>query len=303
MYRTTFRRILSLTTLACSLLAGCGPSEVKPRLDPIDHFTSALSLGSLLEVNGVYGANCLQRTGSWSAGIAGFSSLTNSALSVIKDDTACELSLSSLRIGTVMTNSLYSPASAMALGSSYANNGTALKDDPMNPISMYLNARITPDLSFAGDFTIQMVYSDDPRLATGTKAATYGVAQSAVSAGSVTPPDYTLSLANLGIEVDAGDVVLSVSGTGDLTDVLTTGQQYAITSTNLGATPTIAQVEADFAAATPYAITGANPSIAASRFNLVGQDLTSGVTRNLIIQNLVSGTASYERFLITFNKP
>ncbi len=303
MYRTALRRFLSVTTLACSLLTGCGPSEVKPRLDPIDHFTSALSLGSLLEVNGSYGTNCLNRSGSWSTGIAGFSSLTNPQLSVIKDDTACDLSLSSLRIGTVMTNKLYSPASAMALGSSYANSGTALKDDPMNPIAMYLNARITPDLSFTSDFTIQMVYSDDPRLATGTKAASYGIAQSSVSAGSVTPPDYTLSLSNLSIEADAGNIVLSVSGTADLTDVMTTGQQYAITSTNLGATPTIAEVEADFAAATQYAISGANPSIPGARFNLGSQNLTNGVTRNLIIQNLVSGTASYERFLITFNKP
>ena len=128
----------------------------------------------------------------------------------------------------------------MALGSSYANNGTALKDDPMNPISMYLNAH-HPDLSFAGDFTIQMVYSDDPRLATGTKAATLRRCPERRFGGSVTPPDYTLALSNLGIEVDAGDVVLSVSGTGDLTDVMTTGQTYAITSTNLGATPTIAK--------------------------------------------------------------
>ncbi len=303
MYRATFHKFLSVSALACSLLAGCGASDVKPRLDPIDHFTSALSLGSLLEVNGVYGNNCLQRSGSWSVGIAGFSGLTNSELSVIKNDTACELSLSSLRIGTVMTNSLYAPSSNLALGSSYAANGDALRDDPMNPIAMYLNARITPDLSFASDFTIQMVYSDDPRLTTGTKAATFGITSSTVSAGSVTPPDYTLSLTNLAIEVDAGDVVLSVSGTADLTDVMTTGQAYAITSTSLGATPSIAAVEADFAAAMQYSITGANPTIAASRFNLVNADLTSGVTRNLIIQNLVSGTASYERFLITFNKP
>jgi hypothetical protein len=295
--------LFTSSLLTCALLAGCGDSAVLPRLDPVDRITGDLAIGSLLEVNGAYGNNCLQRTGSWSVGIAGFSSLTNSALSVIKNDSACQLSISSLRIGSAMTNSLYSPSSAIALGSSFAGSGTALKDDPMNPVSLYLNSRITPDLSFAGDFTIEMVYSDDPRLATGMKSATYGVASSSVSAGAVTPPDYTLSLASLAIEADAGDVVLSVSGNAALSDVMTTGQLYAITSTNLGSSPSYMDVMTDFGAATQYTISGANPTIAASRFNLVGVDLTSGVTRNLIVQNTVSGTASYQRFLITFNKP
>jgi len=303
MRNQSLSKYLIIGAVCCSLHTGCASQEVKPGIDPIDQIRGALSLGSLLEVNGTYGGSCLQRSGSWSVGVGGFSNLTNSALSVIKNDTSCSLSMSSLRFGTVPSNTLYSPASALSLGSSYAGNGSAIKDNPGNPVAVYVNGRITPDLSFSSNFTIQLVYSDDPSLATGSKSASYGIAQSTVSGGTVTPPDYTLSLTNLAIEVDAGDVVLSTSGTGDLTDVVTTGQLYAITSTSLGASPTLAEVDADFAGATQYAISGANPSIPAARFNLVGADLTSGVTRNLIVQNLQSGTASYERFLITFNKP
>src|SRR5262249_25745895 len=145
--------------------------------------------------------------------------------------------------------------------------------------------------------------SDDPYLTVNQKSAAYQTESSSASASSVLPPDYTIAFTSFGINVDVDDVVLNVSGTADLGDVSQSGESYVITSTALGDTPSFADLDADYQAGTEYTMAASNPKIAASRFNLVGEDLTAGVKRNIIVKHSENGTAAYERFLVTFNKP
>ena len=103
MYRSTLRHVLSITTLACSLMTGCGPSEVKPRIDPIDHFWRPVAWFTAGSERNVW------RKLFCSAAEAGcchrrvFKPNQCGTVCHQKNDTACELSLSSMRIGTAMT--------------------------------------------------------------------------------------------------------------------------------------------------------------------------------------------------------
>ena len=294
---------LLISILLSSLgLVGCGQGVVVPTLDGLGHTSAALSLGSLLEVNGSYGTNCAQRSGDWSAAIGGYASLTNSPLTVMQGDSGCSLILTSILIGSSGTTNLYTPSAPTLLGASFAASGMTLEQNGMGQ-PLYANAEIEPDLSFNSDFTINIVYSDDPRLVVTGISANYGVAQASVTIGSVSPPDYGLDLSGLNIQTNQSSVVQMTGGSAILDFMTVAGQQYAVTSTQLGANPSAAAIAADFQNATPSALSGNNPSIPASAFDLVGEDLSGSPQLNLIVQNQQMGLSAYELFQITFNAP
>ncbi len=303
MRTNTITRSLLVSAFCFTAVAGCGSSDLLPELELLDRSTHALQYGNILEVNGKYGSSCVTHANNdpWSVASGGFTA-TNPALRVVHGNSACTLSITSLRFEDSGDQSLFSPVSPMAMSGSYPMSGTALRKQPTDPIALYFNAKVS-DATFQNSFVLNILYSDDPYLTTNQKSAAYQTESSSASAGSVVPPDYTLSFASFGIQVDVDDVVLSVSGTAGLTDVMQSGEEYVITSTDLGDTPSFADLDTDYQAGTQYTLSGSNPTIAASRFNLVGEDLTSGVKRNLIVKHADNGAAAYERFLVTFNKP
>lgn len=302
-YQNLFTNVVSSLLLTVPMLAGCGEQTVRPTVSLVDRTTKALSLGTFLEVNGDYGAGCTNRSGSWSVGLGAFNNPTNPPLTVVKNDTSCTLSASSVRIGAVTSNSLYSPASSIQLGTLFASNGSAFAAAMGDPVAFYGNLRVTPDLSFNTDFVIDMVYSEDPSLVSASKLANYAVQSASASAGAVSPPDYSLDLTGLNLQVDANKIVQSASGSATLNDVSVSGQSYVASTNDLGATPSYAAVDAEFQAGMASAITGNNPMLAASLFSLGGANLSSGLLRTLIVASDVAGTRSYEVFRITFNAP
>ena len=291
--------------LLCMIGAsGCEPpQEVNSKVSLVDRTTHALSLGSILAINGTYGAGCTNKTGSWSAAVGGFSGIDNAALSVLKNDTGCVLSATEVRIGDAMSSAIYAMSSPMELGASYQSSGAAFTSGMGNPTAFYGNFRITPDLLFATDFTVQMVYSEDPSLTSSMKNATYAVQSASATAGAVSPPDYTLDASALTIQVDVNKVVQSAAGTVDLTDGAVTGQKYVIDLDTLATTPTYAEVDSVFTGGTQTNITGANPSIPASAFSLGSLDLSSANKRSVVVANIQNGTRSYQIFRVTFNSP
>jgi hypothetical protein len=301
--RTTITRSLLVSAFCFASVAGCGDSDLTPELQLFDQSTQALSFGNILEVNGKYGSSCVTHANNapWSIASGGFTA-TNPVLRVVTGNAACTLSVTSVRFEDAGNQSLFAPPSALAMSGSYPGSGTALRRLPEDPVALYFNAKLS-DATYSGPFSINLVYSDDPLLTTNQKSSGYRLESSSATSGSVLPPDYSLSFSSFSIEVDVDDVVLAVGGTAGLTDVMQTGEEYVITSTNLGASPSFAALDDDYAAGTKYTISGANPTIDASRFNLVGEDLTSGVKRNLIIKHSENGTTAYERFLVTFDKP
>jgi hypothetical protein len=302
-YQHLFTNVVSSLLLTVPMLAGCGEQTVRPTVSFVDRTTKALGLGSFLEVNGDYGANCTNRSGSWSVGLGSFTNPTNQPLTVVKNDTSCTLSASSVRIGSALSNSLYSPASSFALGTLFAGSGSPFAAMTGDPVAFYGNLRVTPDLSFNTDFVIDMVYSEDPNLVSASKLANYAVQSATASAGAVSPPDYSLDMTGVSLQVDANKIVQSASGNATLGDMATFGQFYVESDNDLGATPSYAAVDAEFQAGMANAISGSNPMVAASLFNLGGANLTGGLLRTLIVSNDVSGTRSYEVFRITFNAP
>lgn len=298
-----FAKILSSLSLTLPLLAGCGESTVHPSVALVDRTTNALSLGSFMEVNGVYGPGCTNRTGSWSASLGGVGLLTNPALTVIQHDAGCALSASSVRFGSAVNNHLYSPAVSLALNAAFASSGSPFVATIGDPAAFYGNLRIQPDLTFGSDFAIDMVYSEDPKLVTASMIATFAVQSATATAGVVNAPDYTIDMTGFVMQVDVNRIVQYTGGSGALTDMNTTGQSYVVSTADLGAAPSYGSVDAAFQGGTQFSLSGMNPTIAAANFNLDGTNLSAGATRTLIIANMVSGTTSYEVFHVGFSVP
>ena len=237
--RHRFVQVLSSLSLALPLLVGCGSPDVHPTVILTDHSTKALSLGSFMEINGAYGTGCTNRTGSWSVGIGGFTGLTNPALSVIRNDLGCSLSASSVRIGSGLSGQLYSPAAALALGASFASSGSAFNQMMSDPVAFYGNLRIQPDLSFANDFILGMVYSEDPNLVSASQLADYAVQSATATADGVSAPDYSVDVTGLSMQVDVNKIVQTTGGNAVLTAGTIAGQSFVVSSNDLGASPSM----------------------------------------------------------------
>lgn len=289
-------------------LPGCGGQVVHPAVNLVDRTTAALSLGSFMEINGSFGAGCTSRSGAWSVGINGFAALTNPALSVIQGDSGCILDVASARIGTPATSSLYAPTDQITMWSAYNQIGRAFMSSPGGPADFYANLRIAPDITFTQNFTIDMVYSQDPSRVTGSIIASYyvdPVVSSTASASGVSPPDYTLDLSGLMVQVTDQKIVRSATGNALLHPQTVVGQSYVVSSRDLGPSPSLAALDAEFAAGTKQFIGLSDPSelIPAVSFALLGADLSGPTTRTLIVANELAAVRSYEVFALAVSAP
>jgi hypothetical protein len=265
--------------------------------EPIDRSTQALGTGTLLWANGTYGAGCLTHSGSWSLRISGAAAMDNAALSVVKNNTACVLTLTSL-----VADQTYAATPSIAMGSSYAGSASAFA--PSGAVNFYANAKLSAT-TFSSDFVVTILYSDDKRAATGALTAGYASVAATSTATSQTSPNYTLDMATdaLAVQTDANYIVTAATGLADLTDGSTTGDGYIVDLGTLATTPTFAQLDAAYTAGSPTTISGANPQITAATFGLVGVDLTTAAVRTIVIRKSVSGVRSFQTFKITFSHP
>lgn len=283
----TYGRTGALAALSYAILlqTGCtGSDSVQGSVELIDHTTQALLSGDFESVNGTY-TGCVDRSGSWSLEVESGAILTNAPLSVVLNDADCVLSLT----GIQTTSELKTPPADMVLTASYALTASAFDI----PIEFYANAMLDSVL-FADDFTLTVLYSDDPELATGSDSADFVVQTASATATSVPAPSYTLTI-NLSVTTDAEDIVQAASGTADLT-VGTGADEYLVADAS--GLDTFAELDAAYLAGTPAVF---NANVPAAAFGLVGEDLTATQIHTLILVNTVDGVNAYQAFAITFN--
>jgi hypothetical protein len=277
---------------ALLMLSGCLGDDERVwygRGKGIDRTTLGLTSGELLSANGTYGAGCVDQSGDWSVEIAGGATLDNPELLVVANNTACVLTLTEL----VTSGGTIAATPAIALTASYQASASAFG----SPVEFYANARLSA-VTFAADFVLTVLYSDDPGLAPDDHDADFAVVQATAAGQSVPAPDYTLDLSALEVLADVNHVVQTATGTADLTAGSVTGQRYVVAAA--ADLDTYAEIDTAYEAGTDAALVLAIPAAA---FGLVGSDLTNDQVRTLIVANISSGVRSYQAFEITFHPP
>lgn len=282
-----------LAILTASVLTACeatsdSDEDVRGRAVVIDRRTDALLAPDLKSINGTY-EGCTARSGNWSLPIAGGVPLDYPELTVVREDSACMLRVTELRT----TEGVLAANPSFFLDTSYQSSASSFG----SPIQFYANA-MASSLGFFADFTVTVLYSDDPALAVGGKTADYAVHGASASALSVPAPNYSLYLDGIHLEVDAHNRVVDTWGSADLYASGVHASEYVVVRAS--GLNTYAQLDAAFNDAAPDGFWG---SVDVYRFDLLGEDLTHGLVRTLILANIENGVRAYQAFEITFNKP
>lgn len=274
---------LALTLGACG-----GNGSVNGNIELIDHRSGDLPGSDLESVNGIYGAGCTDRAGAWSLEIEPGAALDHPELSVVLNDQDCVLTLTELRT----VDGALAAGPAIELTASYQPAPSEFGV----PVQFYGNAKLSA-VGFADDFTLTIVYSDDPALATGDSTAQFEVVEASAYGDSVTAPDYAINPAGLLILVDAQQLVQSVTGAVSLLAGEQAGQTYVVADAS--GLHTYAELDAAFKAGTPQQV---GATVPAADFSLVGEDMDAEVVkRTLILANTENEVASYQAFEITFH--
>jgi hypothetical protein len=274
--------------LVCALVVsvGCMTDEVDASGIGIDNTTQGLALASLQSANGTYGGGCSHHSGSWSVAIASGATLDNAQLSVVKANSGCVLTLTSLHT----TSGIVTASPAITLGTSYIATSSSFGG------GFYANAKLSA-VDFNANFVLSVLFSDDPGMATATNTAGIVVENSNLAqTASVASPNYTLSVAGLSVVTDVNNVMQTATGSATVTAGSVTGQTYAIVAA--GGLVTFSQIDAKYLAATTHTIAS---SIPAADFALIGTDISTAQPRTLIIANTVNGVRSYQTFEVTFH--
>ncbi len=162
------RRFLSQTTMrlvtAGLAMAGlrCSSGDVGANVD-VDakvagNATAAVTVADVTWINGTYDT-CSNRTvgGNWSLRVAGVAAMDYSALSVVKNDSGCVLTVTSV----VASGVTYTATPTLALGTSYAATASAFRAPMSAAVSFYGNAKLSAT-TFASDVTLSLLMSDSP---------------------------------------------------------------------------------------------------------------------------------------------
>ncbi len=278
---------LAASSFACS--AHGGDELVQARVETVDRTHQALSTGALKWANGTYGAACQSHRGeSWSARISGTDPMDNQALSVVKNDTACVLTLTSL-----VADAAYLAAPSIDMTDTYADAGSSFAVQDGN-IAFYANAELS-STSFASDFTMTILFSDDLRSVSPSVTATYASVSGSASESQVPSPQYSLDFSGITLQTDIAGNVEAATGSVAVTALGQTGESYVINN-NQSLGSTFADVDAAYSASSPATL---GATIGMGAFGLT--QLSS--VRNLIISHTESGVTSYEVIRITFNRP
>ncbi len=259
-----------------------------------------------MAIEGTYGGSCTARAGNWAVALNGYQLIAGeTALTVVQNDPNCTLSVTMVKAGAVGSPLTYQPVTPFQLAANYAVLGVAFLQNGVGATQFYANFEMTPDLSYANNFVIQMVYSDLLSQTNLSTNATYQVVVATATAGVVPAPNATMSLAALVVTVDAHNIVKTATGTIALTEGTVPGVAYVIDLDTVGLTPTYAAIDTVFnsGTGTHVAIAGNSQNIQAAELNLIGVDLTTAKRRNVILDSVANGIKSYQLFQITINHP
>jgi len=296
---TRNRTAATIAAMTAACVTGCSSSQsspdvVKPQVVVVDRSTHSLTSGSLLAIDGTYGAGCTQRSGAWSIAIQPGATLDNPALSVVRNNTGCVLTLTGL-----VADALYTGTPSIAMTDAYQTSASAFASGG-GAVAFYANAKLD-SLGFATDFVVTVLFSDNSSRATGGNTATATTSQSSATSQQVQAPNYTIDASSIAVATDNANIVQTATGLAQLTDGTATGEAYVVDLGTLPLSPTYAEVDAAYLAGTAVAITGADPSIDAASFDLVGLDLSTPQVRTVIVSHTESGVRSYELLVVTFN--
>jgi hypothetical protein len=300
--------VLPLLSIVATM-PGCGASPASPPVGESESVSAAveftslvqkeLSVGSLLAVNGTYGAGCVARSGSWSA-VASGGSGPYAPLTVVKNNTACQLTVTS-----ITADQFYVGAPTFVLTTSYQSTASAFApvvDGASGSTAFYGNAELSA-ASFASNFVISILYSDNPSSVAGGSTASYASVTASATGTSVSSPNYTIDPSGLALQVDVNNIVQSATGQTTVIASTITGQGYVIDLGTLPASPTFANLDATYKAGTATLLTGGNFAVMASALGVIGVNLTTPAVRTIIIANTSSGVTSYEAVALTFSHP
>ncbi|MBX3209975.1 MAG: hypothetical protein KF764_33405 [Labilithrix sp.] len=279
-----------LVTAGCLTDAG---ETVSPHVEVVGRVSIPLASGELTSMNGTY-SGCTARSGMWSLRIAGTDPLDHDALTVVKNDVGCTLTLTELVAGATS----YAASPAIPLGSSYAVVPSVFSDG--NGGAFRANARVD-SLTFSSDFNLTLVHSTDVSSSSVDVVAAYASVEASSVAVGVLPPDYALSFdSSFNIQMDAAKLATFATGTITLNDGARVGALYVVDEGTLGPSPTYAAVLARFTSGPQLPLTVGNPKVAAAQLALVGQSLNAPVVRTIIASRVVGGVLGFQLFRVTF---
>ncbi len=297
-------RISKAMGVAASAAVVCSCSaQVEDGVSPeakVDGWSSdALTGASLQWVNGTYGGGCLGRSGSWSLRLGGVAAMDNAALSVVKNNSACVLTITDL-----VADTTYVATPTIALATSYQATASAFSPSGAPPIAFFGNAKVD-SLNYTAGFTLSLLYSANSGTATANPVATYSSVTATAAASSIPAPDYTVSLVSggFGVQIDANNIVSACTGTLDLTDGSYTGSGYVIDSNTLPGSPSFNDYHGVYAGGSPVAIAGANPTVACASLISNGVDLSSSVVRTILVRRATSNVEAFQAIKVTFSHP
>ena len=161
-------RILVLSALveACGAVPD-GSVDLTPTINAV------IPEGDTIQsANGTYGAGRLQRSSSpWSVLVDPGAIADHALLSVVAGNTACELTLTSIRTGPGASE-LYLASPTITLTADYQDPGSAFRVNVSDPAAFYASARLSA-LGFMAPFSFSILFSGTPRLTTGGRSASF----------------------------------------------------------------------------------------------------------------------------------
>jgi len=287
--------VIGVGALCAIAAGGCSkdsdelPGIAHPTVAIVDRTINALKVDTISAIHGTYGAACRSHVSGdpWSVAIGG--TAASDELSVVLNDTACELTLTAVTAAATT----YVGDPSIPLGLTY--KGTASSFPTGAPV-FYANAKIA-SLLFAANFQITLLVSDDPGRATEANTASAATVTSTAVANQVPAPEYTLDASGIAVTTDTNDAVHSATGSAtlNLAALAQAGELYVVDGNDsLGEFSTYAEIDAFYGLGAPTAIA----PIDASEFNLTG---TLPLVRNVIISHTEEGVRSYEVIRVTFS--
>jgi hypothetical protein len=266
--------------------------------------SQALAANSLTSMHGSYGADCdLRRSGTWTVTISG--SPGADELSVVRDDTNCVLTLTSVMAGSTE----YVPASPIVLDGSFETNAVAFHTgEDEDVVAFYANSKLDP-ADYSEDFDVVFVSSDEVSDVDGGQYSAQVSVASASQASTIEAPNYELSST---IAYSASEENKVTGATGSITLGLPAeGGTYAaqyyriVDGSSLGVSPSFNQVDDAFVTA------GGAGQAMKSSFGWEELGLTNGAAlsfqKTIIIQRVetddASNVVSYQTFWLKFNPP
>src|SRR5664279_640125 len=95
-YRRTAAH-LALVAAVATTTASCGDASVPAAVGAsVEVSSEALTANTIQWIDGTYGAGCAARSGAWSVRVSGGATMDYTALSVVKNNTACVLTLTKI---------------------------------------------------------------------------------------------------------------------------------------------------------------------------------------------------------------